>query len=31
MQKKILIGEHWEMYEIGESKFKLGNLHLLQS
>lgn len=29
--KKLLIGEQWEKFGIGESKFKLGNLHLLQS
>jgi hypothetical protein len=29
--KKLLIGEKWETFGIGESKFKLGNLHLLQS
>jgi len=29
--KKMLIGEEWETFGIGESKFKLGNLHLLQS
>lgn len=29
--KKLLIGEKWEAFGIGESKFKLGNLHLLQS
>jgi hypothetical protein len=29
--KKMLIGEQWEDFEIGKSKFKLGNLHLLQS
>ena len=29
--KKLLIGEEWESFGIGESKFKLGNLHLLKS
>lgn len=29
--KKMLIGEQWEDFGIGKSKFKLGNLHLLQS
>jgi hypothetical protein len=29
--KKLLKGEEWESFGIGESKFKLGNLHLLKS
>jgi hypothetical protein len=29
--KKMLIGEQWEDFGIGKSKFKLGNLHLLKS
>ncbi len=29
--EKMLIGEQWETFGIGKSKFKLGNLHLLQS
>lgn len=29
--KKLLIGEQWESFGIGKSKFELGNLHLLKS